>query len=176
MNAHTENTSARVNSSAAANFTWKFAQLRAVLNRDRAYAVALLDAIYAKAVTDEAYLEHVCYWLDHGSTVALRDEVAAPFTDADFIAALAETHFYPFHDCWMAIDSASLRLREPSGHVFWIIKHVDGEAVTWEFWDGTYSTIYDEGIYDSLEAGMIAHAPAVFHLIDAPLHSGTTLY
>ena len=151
---------------APGGLAWKFAQLRAVLNRDFPYAVALLDAIYAKAATDEAYLEHVCYWLDHGSTVTLRDEVAAPFADADFITALAETHFYPFDDCWVAIDSASLRLREPSGHVFWIVKHVDGEAVTWQFWDGTYSTTYDEGIYGSLEAGMVAHAPAVFYLID----------
>lgn len=131
MTTLTPNTADRIDLTAPGGLAWKFAQLRAVLNRDHPYAVALLDAIYAKAATDEAYLERVIHWLGHGSTVTLRDEVAAPFTDADVITALAETHFYPFHDCWMAIDSASLRVRQPNGHVFWIVKHVDGEAVTW---------------------------------------------
>jgi len=151
-----------------AGLVWKFAQLRVLLERDAPFAVPLLQAIYGRALEDQTTLENAVIWLEHKSTVTLRDDLAALFQNDSAVLELAKDHFYPFNDCWMSIDSAMCRLSNCDKCVFWIARRVEDGQTTWQFWDSTYSTAYHEGTYDSLEKGMIAHGPAVFYLIDDP--------
>ena len=149
-----------------AGLVWKFAQLRVLLERDAPFAVPLLQAIYGRALEDQTTLENAVIWLEHKSTVTLRDDLAALFQNDSAVLELAKDNFYQLNDCWMSIDSAMCRLSNCDKCVFWIARRVEDGQTTWQFWDSTYSTAYHEGTYDSLEEGMIAHGPAVFYLID----------
>lgn len=80
----------------------------------REYALLLLDAIENRARHNESFNSTLQRWLngEEGcSTVYLRDEVCQIFRNSDFLETLREHHFYPWDDCWMAIDSFSFKVR-----------------------------------------------------------------
>lgn len=77
----------------------------------RTHALPLVDAIEAKAGTDQNYAALAQDWLARGGTVILRDEVCEPFRHADFVLAeqgsIADgKRPYAYNDMWMAVDSA----------------------------------------------------------------------
>lgn len=93
-------------------------QLRNFDSGRDAYCIAMVDAIEAKCAAEPYYCPAVFAWLNDPtkSTIHFRDEVAAPFREADFVLArkgsIADNmQPYPFDDMWMAIDSAMGRLR-----------------------------------------------------------------
>lgn len=153
----------------------RFAEIRALVARGRAYALPMLDAIRSAADRDEAFREVLGDWLANGGTVTLRDKLAAPFKDAPFVRALAARFRYPFDECWTSIDTAMAKHRLPYTHI-WVVKGrvTDTEAhgyqaklgdIEWQFSDGPPGERSSSADYLSLEAGIMAHAPAVFHFI-----------
>jgi len=82
---------------------------------DRLHAVPLLDAITDKAEQDAAYRAQLERWLTHGGTLLIRDDLARPFQDADFIRSQSPARRYPWEDAWMALDSAILHARVADG-------------------------------------------------------------
>lgn len=94
-------------------------QLRNFDSGRNAYCIVMVDAIEAKCAAEPYYCPAVFAWLNDPakSTIHFRDEVAAPFREADFVLArkgsIADNmQPYPFDDMWMAIDSAMGRLRQ----------------------------------------------------------------
>jgi hypothetical protein len=86
--------------------------IRCLLDENnRSHAIPLFDAIRTRASNDNPFKEHFTQWLDEGGTLLLRDELCAPFKDADFINAQTDRR-YPWHDAWTAIDSARLQARD----------------------------------------------------------------
>lgn len=93
-------------------------QLRNFDSGRDAYCIVMVDAIEAKCAAEPYYCPAVFAWLNDPtkSTVHFRDEVAAPFREAEFVlirkGSIADNmQPYPFDDMWMAIDSAMGRLR-----------------------------------------------------------------
>ena len=163
----------------------RFSEIRALVARDRAYALPMLDAIrdkaeqdglYEKTEQDEVYRAALADWLVNGGTVTLRDTLAAPFKDASFVQALATRFRYPFDECWTSIDTAMAKHRLPYTHI-WVVKGrvTDDEAhgykaklgdIEWQFSDGPPGERSSSADYISLEEGIRAQAPAVFHFVD----------
>lgn len=79
--------------------------LAMLIQRRRDYAIPLFKAMQARAKDDAAYGAKFEHWVEHGGTILLRDELAAPFKTAPCITEM-QGHFYPFNDAWMSIDSA----------------------------------------------------------------------
>jgi len=83
---------------------------------EREGALQMVDLIEAKAKVDPVYKALVDQYLEHGSTILLRDDIAAPFLDNpvklhNFTGSWnGKDSLYPFDDMWMAIDSAHMHV------------------------------------------------------------------
>lgn len=84
-------------------------------NREQSSAIPLLEAIAGHAKTDGAYCARFETWLAFGGTLIIRDDLALPFQDADFIRAQSPQRRYAWDDAWMALDSAMLHARVADG-------------------------------------------------------------
>lgn len=93
----------------------ELSEIRLRIKEDgREYALLLLDAIEERARHNETFNDTLQRWLngEEGcSTVFLRDELCRPFKEAEFLNQLLEQHFYPWDDCWMAIDTYAMKVR-----------------------------------------------------------------
>jgi len=77
----------------------------------RQHAIPLWDAICARAREDAGYGEALRAWLADGGTLALRDDLCAPFKDADLFEGSERRH--PWFDAFTALDSVSAGRRDP---------------------------------------------------------------
>ncbi len=154
---------------------YRLNEIRTIVARRNAYALPLVDAIRAEADRDASYRATLAEWLVNGGTVTLRDTLAAPFKDAPFVQALACRFRYPFAECWTSIDTAMAKHRLPYQHI-WIVKGAvtDPDAhggaakigdTEWQFSDGPPGERGSSADYLSLDAGLRAHAPAMFHFV-----------
>jgi len=79
----------------------------------RHYALPMIDAIELRAETDVKYAAWLHVWLKgDGRTLILRDDLCAPFKEASFVKELEGTFRYPWHECWTALDTVRLQLRQ----------------------------------------------------------------
>lgn len=109
-------------------------RIREALYREphRQVGVGLLNIIEKEAEQNPEYAAKYNHWLKEGSTVFLRDELAAPFKNAAYLRDCHADHFDAFHDAWTAIDSARLEARltpETTGPRFQVEMEVGS---TWE--------------------------------------------
>lgn len=90
-------------------------EIRARIKEEgREYALLLLDAIEDRARHNGKFNTSLQRWLNGEEgycTVFLRDEICRPFENSGFLAQLLEQHYYPWDDCWMAIDTYAMKVR-----------------------------------------------------------------